>query len=204
MARQLTRRSPGTVQGRAALLHAIAHIEFTAINLALDHLCRFSGLPEAYYAEWLGVAVEEVRHFRLLRAHLRSYGGEYGDFPAHDGLWQMAEKTAGDALARMALVPRNFEARGLDATPAIRQKFAAAGDDAAARILDIVLADEVGHVAIGDRWFRYLCTLRGLPAEDTFRALLAEYGVPRPQGPLNLAARRAAGFSEAELAELQK
>ena len=200
--RNVPRRGVGAATGRQAMLHAIAHIEFTAVNLALDHLCRFPGLPSTYYADWLGVAIEEVHHFRLLRGHLRTLGADYGDFPAHDGLSQMAEKTAGDCLARMALVPRTMEARGLDVTPGIQGKLEAAGDAAAARILDVVLADEVGHVALGDRWFRHLCAERGLPAEATYRRLLVEYDAPRLQGPLNHAARRAAGFSDEELAGL--
>ena len=200
--REVPRRSLATVEGRAALIHAVAHIEFSAINLALDHAWRFRGLPGAYHRDWLGVAAEECAHFRLLRDHLRSLGFDYGAFPAHDGLWQMAVGTARDALARMALVPRLLEARGLDATPPIQRKLEKAGDPTAARLLDVILADEVGHVALGDKWFRHLCAGRGLDPEDTYRRLIAEFGAPRPQAPMNESARRAAGFSAEELRAL--
>lgn len=201
-ARELPRRSLATVEGRAALIHAVAHIEFSAINLALDHAWRFRGLPGEYHRDWLGVAAEECAHFALLRGHLRGMGYDYGAFPAHDGLWQMAVKTAGDPLARMALVPRLLEARGLDATPPIQRKLEKAGDAAAARLLDVILADEVGHVALGDRWFRHLCAGRNLDPEATYRRLIVEYEAPRPQAPMNEAARRAAGFSAEELRAL--
>ena len=134
-------RSPQTEEGRARLLHAIVHIEFSAINLALDHAARFPGLPKQYYADWIGVAAEEAYHFTILRERLNSLGYDYGDFPAHAGLWEMAMKTAYDALARMALVPRLLEARGLDATPPIQRRLEQAGDDASARVLDIILRD---------------------------------------------------------------
>ncbi|MBC7514301.1 MAG: ferritin-like domain-containing protein, partial [Herminiimonas sp.] len=138
------RRSMANVEGRAVLLHALAHIEFNAINLALDALWRFAGMPAAYYADWLQVAAEEALHFSLLQAHLMSQGFAYGDFPAHDSLWELAEKTQHDVLARIALVPRTMEARGLDASPPMRAKLAQAGDHAAAAILDTILRDEIG------------------------------------------------------------
>jgi len=192
-------RSPHTPAGRAALLHAIAHIEFNAINLALDAAWRFDSLPAPFYADWLRVAGEEALHFTLLREHLRSLGHDYGDFDAHDGLWTMAEKTRHDALARMALVPRTLEARGLDATPPLQAKFAAAGDRRAVEILDVILRDEVGHVAIGNRWYRWLCEREGLDAEAHYPALAQAYGAPRPRAPFNLAAREAAGFTSVEI-----
>lgn len=197
-------RNPGTPEGRARLLHAIVHIEFSAINLALDHAARFRGLPEAYYADWIGVAAEEAEHFELLRERLQSLGYDYGDFPAHAGLWDMAEKTADDALARMALVPRLLEARGLDATPPIQMKLEQVGDHESARILDIILRDEIGHVGLGDRWYRHLCAERGLEPESTYRELLIEHQAPWPQGKMNESARLAAGFSAGELAVLAK
>lgn len=197
-------RSPSTPEGRARLLHAIAHIEFTAINLALDHAARFRGLPQDYYGDWIGVAAEEADHFCLLRERLRSYGHDYGDFPAHAGLWEMAEKTAHDPIARMALVPRLLEARGLDATPPIQRRLEQAGDQASARALDIILHDEIGHVGLGDRWFRSFCEQRKLDAEITYRELLEQYNAPRPQSPMNEAARLQAGFSATELAALAK
>lgn len=199
---QLSARGAHTREGRAALMHAIAHIEFNAINLALDHIVRFPDFPSEYIADWVKVAAEEAYHFGLVRDHLRRLGYEYGDFVAHDGLWQMTVKTAHDPLARMALVPRLLEARGLDATPPIQNKLLGAGDKEAVAILDIILRDEVGHVAIGDRWFRVLCDERGLEPETTYRKLIQEYAAPWPQPPLNEKARRAAGFSEAELVAL--
>ena len=196
-------RSPFTRDGRAALLHAIAHIEFNAINLALDAVWRFAGMPEAFYRDWLRVASEEALHFSLLDAHLRTLGHAYGDFDAHDGLWLMCERTQCDIVARMARVPRTLEARGLDATPPIQAKLARAGDHAAVAILDIILRDEVGRVAIGNRWYRFLCEREGLDAVAHYDALVARYGAPRLKPPFNLGARRAAGFSEDELALLE-
>ena len=184
------------------MIHALAHIEFNAINLALDAVWRFPGMPGDYYVDWLCVAAEEALHFSLLDAHLRTLGFAYGDFPAHNSLWDMAEKTSGDVLARIALVPRTMEARGLDASPAVRAKLAQAGDEAAAAILDIILCDEIGHVAVGNRWFGWLCAERSLDPLKTYPQLAAAYKAPQPRGPFNLEARRAAGFSEEELAAL--
>ncbi len=200
----MPRRQLNGPRNHAALIHALAHIEFNAIDLALDAVQRFTAMPEEFHGDWLRVAAEEAHHFRLLRDHLRTLGHDYGDFPAHDGLWQMAAATADDALARMALVPRLLEARGLDVTPGLRRKLAGYGDHAGAAILDGILRDEIGHVAIGDRWFRHLCAQRDLPVEASFRALLARPGVPAPRGPFNETARRAAGFSHAELRALAR
>lgn len=196
------RRSPHTVAGRAALVHALAHIEFNAVNLALDATYRFRGLPREYYRDWLGVAQEEAQHFVLLRTHLRTLGYDYGDFPAHDGLWDMAVKTAHDPLARMALVPRVLEARGLDASPALIAKFAAVGDTAAVAILTTIARDEVAHVRIGTDWYRHLCVQRGIDPLTTFQTLLRVYNAPRVRPPFAIDARHAAGFSDAELAVL--
>jgi uncharacterized ferritin-like protein (DUF455 family) len=200
---QVTRRTPFTPDGRAALLHAVAHIEFNAINLALDAAWRFPGMPQRFYLDWLRVASEEALHFTLVREHLQLGGHDYGDFPAHDGLWTMVEKTAGDVVARMALVPRTLEARGLDATPPMRAKFVQAGDWRSAEILDVILRDEVGHVAIGNHWYRWLCARDGLNAEAHCAELAQRHAAPRLRPPFNLAARRAAGFSEAEIDRLQ-
>ncbi|WP_416462877.1 ferritin-like domain-containing protein [Rubrivivax gelatinosus] len=200
---QVPQRSPFTPEGRAALLHAIAHIEFNAINLALNACWRFAGLPEDFYRDWLRVAAEEARHFRLLAGHLATLGHGYGDFDAHDGLWTMAEKTAADPLARMALVPRTLEARGLDVTPAMQARLAKAGDARAVEILDLILAEEIGHVAIGNRWYRWLCARDGLDPLATDAQLAATHGAPRLRGPFNTEARRAAGFDDAELAALE-
>ena len=198
--RLVGRRSMATIEGRAMLVHALAHIEFNAINLALDALWRFSGMPEQYYLDWLKVAGEEALHFTMLCAHLETLGHRYGDFPGHDSLWEMVEKTRGDILARMALVPRTLEARGLDAIPPLRAKLAQAGDGAAAAILDVLLRDEVGHVEIGNRWYVELCAERGLEPVSTYDELTLRYKAPVLKGPFNLDARREAGFSEAELA----
>lgn len=201
-ATQVPSRSPFTAAGRAALLHAVAHIEFNAINLALDAVWRFPGMPEAYYRDWQRVAAEEALHFSLLAEHLASLGCQYGDFAAHDGLWAMAERTAQDITARMALVPRTLEARGLDATPPMQAKLARAGDQRAVEILEIILRDEVGHVAVGNHWYRWLCTQQGLDAEQHFALLMQRHAAPRPRPPFNEAARRAAGFSDAEIQAL--
>jgi uncharacterized ferritin-like protein (DUF455 family) len=198
--RLVGRRSMVTPEGRAMLVHALAHIEFNAINLALDAIWRFPGMPAEYYADWLRVAKEEAYHFSLLDTHLAALGHAYGDFPGHDSLWEMVEKTRGDILARMALVPRTLEARGLDAIPPLRAKLAQAGDIAAAEILDIILHDEVGHVEIGNRWYLGLCMERGLEPIATYEALALHFKAPVLKGPFNLEARRRAGFSEAELA----
>lgn len=195
-------RTPFTPQGRAALLHAIAHIEFNAINLALDAAFRFAGMPTAFYTDWPRVAAEEATHFQLLHAHLQTLGHRYGDFDAHDGLWTMAQRTADDITARMALVPRTLEARGLDATPPLQAKFAKAGDTRAVEILETILRDEVGHVAIGNRWYAWLCAREGLDPVSHYAVLTARHEAPRLRPPFNLGARRAAGFSDEELAFL--
>jgi uncharacterized ferritin-like protein (DUF455 family) len=201
-AKQVPSRSPFTDEGRAALLHAICHIEFNAINLALDAVWRFEGMPTEFYGDWLRVASEEALHFSLLREHLQAMGWDYGDFDAHDGLWTMCARTAGDIVARMALVPRTLEARGLDATPLIQDKLTRAGDHAAVQILDIILRDEVGHVAIGNRWFHHLCHERGLEAVTLYPQLVRQYEAPRLRPPFNEAARKAAGFTDEEMAFL--
>ena len=200
--RELPQRGFGTPEGRAGFIHAIAHIEFNAIDLAWDAVYRFRGLPDAYYADWVGVASDEARHFVLLRERLQQLGHDYGDFDAHNGLWQMAEQTAHDGLARMALVPRVLEARGLDVTPAMIVKLHALGDAEAAGILEIILREEVAHVAAGSRWFRWYCEQRGLEPDATFTALLAQYARGSLRGPFNDQARLAAGFSAGELAAL--
>jgi uncharacterized ferritin-like protein (DUF455 family) len=191
-----------TPAGIAALVHAIAHIEFNAINLALDICWRFAGMPEALYRDWLRIAQEEAKHFTLLRDHLLSLGFDYGDFDAHNALWDMAERTRHDLLARIALVPRTLEARGLDASPAVRAKLVGAGDHRAGEILDVILSDEIGHVAAGNRWYRFVCEQRGLDPITTYAELATRYRAPKLRAPFNLEARRAAGFDEAELAAL--
>jgi len=201
--RELPRRSLASLQGQAALLHAVTHIEFNAINLALDHAYRFRGLPEDYYTDWLRVAVEEGEHFLLLRERLRAAGFEYGAFPAHNGLWDMAQRTSGDVLERMALVPRALEARGLDVTPGMILRLQAVGDAAGAAVLQRILRDEVGHVRIGTRWFRYLCAQRAVDPEETYFSLLGTYLHGEVRCPVHREARRQAGFSDAELDRLE-
>ena len=199
---EIKQRSIKSPDGLAALMHALAHIEFNAINLAADLTWRFPGMPDAFYLDWMKVAREEAYHFGLLSDRLVELGHAYGSFPAHNALWDMAEKTRHDILARIALVPRTLEARGLDASPPIRNKLVSIGDTRGAAILDIILRDEIGHVAIGNHWYGVLCAQRGLDPLATYAALADEHGAPRLRGPFNLEARRAAGFSEEELARL--
>ncbi len=196
------RRSLASQTGRIALLHALAHIEFNAVNLALDAIWRFDGFPATYYSDWRKVAIEEAAHFTLLRDHLRAIGCEYGDCVAHDGLWDMARKTVHDALARMALVPRVLEARGLDVTPGLIAKLTQSGDHKAADILKVILQDEIGHVAIGTHWYHWLCNARGLEPVETFLALMAAHNAPLLRSPPNMAARLAAGFTADEIRQI--
>lgn len=200
--RELPRRGFGSVAGRAAFVHSIAHIELNAVDLAWDAAYRFRGLPHAFYADWVRIADDEARHFLLLRERLRALGHDYGDFDAHNGLWEMCEKTAHDGLARMALVPRVLEARGLDVTPGMIVKLRALGEDATADVLEVILREEVSHVAAGSHWFRWYCAQRGIDPEPEFRRLLAAYARAVLHGPFNIEARSAAGFSEDELAAL--
>lgn len=197
--RHLPRRSMTSLAGRAALIHSLCHIEFNAINLGWDAVYRFRQMPRDFYTDWIRVAVEEAYHFSLLRDHLCDMGYDYGDFDAHNGLWEMVVKTDFDPLVRMALVPRVLEARGLDVTPGIMAKLDEAGDDAAVAILKIIHRDEIGHVEVGSRWFRYLCRERGVEPTETFEALISQYMKGRLKGPFDKAIRRQAGFSEAEL-----
>lgn len=208
---ELPKRGLGTLEGRVALIHAIAHIEFNAINLGLDAAVRFSGMPDQsneldpghFYKDWLSVAADEARHFLMLSDRLESLGARYGDLPAHNGLWEMAIKTEHDVLIRMALVPRVLEARGLDVTPGMIAKLKQASDDETVALLEVILEEEEGHVTIGTRWFRYCCEQRGLEPDSTFDELLHTYFKPPPKGPYNEPARRRAGFSEVELARLK-
>lgn len=191
-----------TPEGLAGLLHGIAHIELNAIDLALDVVWRFHGMPKDFYLDWVKIAQEEAKHFLLLQRHLLSLGFDYGDFPAHNSLWAMAERTRSDILARIGLVPRTMEARGLDASPAVKNKLVSAGDLKGGQILDIILQEEIGHVAAGNKWYRYVCQLRGLDPIQTYRQLIQQYDAPKLKSPYNLEARRLAGFSEEELENL--
>ncbi|MEK9721171.1 MAG: ferritin-like domain-containing protein [Quisquiliibacterium sp.] len=196
---KLPRRSMTSAQGRAALLHSIAHIEFNAVNLALDAAWRFEQMPAQFCLDWLSVAVDEARHFMMIERLLRVRGHAYGDFDAHDGLWEMAERTRGDVLERMALVPRVLEARGLDATPQIQAKLRQVGDQQAADMLEVILREEVRHVALGDYWFKRLCAERRVQPDDFFLQAMRRHRAPRLRGQINRAARIAAGFSQSEL-----
>jgi len=200
---QLKHHSLRLPEGRAALIHSIAHIELNAIDLALDIVWRFPGMPESFYRDWVRIAQEEAQHFTLLRNHLVEMGFDYGAFQAHNALWEMAERTKGDILARIALVPRTLEARGLDASPAVKRKLVGAGDIRAGEILDVILRDEIGHVAAGNRWYRWVCEQRGLDPIATYAELVKTYDAPKLRAPFNMEARRAAGFDEAELLALQ-
>jgi uncharacterized ferritin-like protein (DUF455 family) len=193
------KRKMDTVEGRAILWHSLAHIEFNAMNLALDAIWRFPNMPKAYYEDWLRVAKEEAYHFSLINAHLKSFGFAYGDFPAHNSLWEMVERTTDSVIARMALVPRTMEARGLDAVPEIRDRFKQIKDDRAVQILEIILHDEIGHVLVGNRWFNFLCTNEGLSPITTYRQLAEKYRAPTLRGPFNFEAREQAGFTSEEL-----
>lgn len=200
---QVPRRKISTQEGRLALIHAITHIEFNAINLALDAMLRFQDMPKEYYKDWMQVAFEEAQHFTMLRKRLRQLGSDYGEHAAHNGLWEMAMKTSSSVIARMALVPRVLEARGLDVTPGMMQRLTGVGDDETVAILKIIFEQEIGHVAIGSRWFAYACEQEGKDPEQTFQSLLKEYMSGELRGPFELEARRQAGFSQAELAALQ-
>lgn len=197
--KQLKSRGLGSQEGRASLLHAIAHIEFNAINLALDAVYRFQEMPKAFIDDWLGVAAEEAYHFQLVREQLSRFGYDYGDFPAHNGLWETTADTAFDVLVRMALVPRTLEARGLDVTPHMIKKLRAVCEVRAVEVLHILLRDEVGHVAVGTHWFAYLCQQRGLNRFDTFKSLIETYLRGDIKGPFNIEARLEAGFTQQEM-----
>ena len=196
---QLKAKSMATPEGRAMLVHSIAHIELNAIDLALDVVWRFDSMPEDFYRDWVRIAKEEAKHFLLIQKHIVSMGFDYGCFPAHNSLWDMAERTKGDLLARIGLVPRTMEARGLDASPGVKNKLVSAGDLAAGRIMDIILEEEIGHVAAGNRWYRHVCQERGLDPIATYRELIQQYDAPKLKSPYNLEARRMAGFDDEEL-----
>jgi uncharacterized ferritin-like protein (DUF455 family) len=196
---EVPKRAMNTDQGRASLLHSLAHIEFNAMNLALDAIWRFQGMPKAYYEDWLKVAKEEAFHFSLLDGYLKQLGYAYGDFLAHNSLWEMVERTADAVIARMALVPRTMEARGLDAVPMIRNRFMQIRDARAVEILEIILKDEIGHVLIGNKWFNFLCEQEGLSAISSYKELARKYRAPILRGPFNLEGRKQAGFTTEEL-----
>jgi uncharacterized ferritin-like protein (DUF455 family) len=200
--RELQRRGLQSQQGRNVLIHAIAHIEYNAMNLALDAAYRFRNMPRQFYLDWISVAADEARHFQLLNRYLNENDCGYGDFPAHNGLWEMAEKTADNVVARMALVPRVMEARGLDVTPKMIERLENIGDMEAAGILKIIYQDEIGHVNIGSSWFHFTCEQQALNPRTHFFELVEKYLHGELRGPFNLPARLQAGFDEFELAAL--
>jgi uncharacterized ferritin-like protein (DUF455 family) len=202
--RKLPARGLGSIEGRAALVHAVAHIEFNAINLALDAIHRFRDMPAAYYRDWALIAADEARHFSLLAARLAELGFTYGDFDAHDGLWDMATRTADSCLARMALVPRVLEARGLDVTPGMITRLRRVDDEATIAILETILREEVDHVAAGSRWFAWCCDRAGVDPQAEFRRLLDVHFRGILRGPFNTEARLRAGFTPEELARLEE
>jgi uncharacterized ferritin-like protein (DUF455 family) len=201
---KVAKRGLGSREGRAAFLHAIAHIELNAVDLAWDAVYRFRGMPEAFYADFVATADDEARHFRLLQQRLADLGHAYGDFDAHNGLWEMAVKTADSCLARMALVPRVLEARGLDVTPGLIQRLRDVGDADSIAVLEVILREEVAHVAAGSRWFRWLCEREGLRPWPTFAGLVRRHASRAVQGPFNWEARRRAGFDEDEIAAIAR
>ncbi len=199
---QVPRRRLGTVAGRIALIHAVAHIEFNAMNFALDAVYRFRDMPRQYYRDWVKVASEEAVHFSLLSDRLHELDSYYGELPAHGGMWAMAVATDYDVMARMALVPRVLEARGLDVTPGMIKKLRAVDDQRTVAIFERILSDEVDHVRIGNHWFQSICDQRGLFSSDVFGELLRKHGRIALRGPFNEEARLSAGFTKSELAEL--
>lgn len=198
--RDMPSRKLTTVEGVRAFFHAIAHVEFTAMYLAWDILYRFRGLPDKFYWDWLRVADEEAQHFALITAHLKTLNCKYGDLPVHSGLWEHAKETAHDVLARLAMIPRCMEARGLDVTPVLMEKFNNVGDEASILVLQRILTDEIGHVSLGSDWFRRICQQKGVDSEAHYRQLLGQYHAGgKPKGPFNRELRKQAGFSDSEL-----
>lgn len=202
--RELERRGLGSEHGRAVLLHALAHIEFNAINLAADALYRFPAMPRDFYVDWARVADDESRHFAMLRELLRVRGHDYGDFPAHNGLWDTTVKTDHDLLVRMALVPRVLEARGIDVSPGLQRSFERFEAHDAAQAMDTIYHDEIEHVRIGNRWFHWCCERANREPRGTFEALIREYMRGRIKGPFDRAGRLHAGFTEDELDDIER
>lgn len=197
-ASQMPRRGrAGSERSRIALLHALAHIELNAIDLAWDAVARFGAdMPRAFTSDWISVAKDEARHFLMLADRLEALGAAYGDLPAHDGLWEAAQDTAHDLMARLAVVPQVLEARGLDVSPATIERLRIAGDDPSADIVNVIYHDEIGHVEIGNRWFRHMCESEGLPPAETFRRLVKTYFKGRVKPPFNNSARETAGLTK--------
>ena len=199
---KVPRRGFDSAIARVKLVHAIAHIEFNAINLALDAVYRFQDMPLAYYRDWLQVAAEEAKHFLLLHDYLTENNAYYGQYAAHNGLWEMALKTDHDVMVRMALVPRVLEARGLDVTPGMIQRLRTIGDAPLVSILELIHQEEIGHVKIGTCWFNYACERNSLKPDETFSNILDEYMQGVTFGPFDLESREKAGFSKQEMMDL--
>lgn len=199
---KVPRRGFDSAIARVRLVHAIAHIEFNAINLALDAVYRFQDMPEAYYRDWLQVAAEEAKHFLLLQDYLVENNACYGEYAAHNGLWEMALKTDHDVMVRMALVPRVLEARGLDVTPGMIQRLRTVGDAPLVSILELIHREEIGHVKIGTCWFNYACERQFLKPDEAFSNILDEYMQGVTFGPFDLESREKAGFSKQEMMDL--
>lgn len=195
--KHMEKRSLHTLKGRIALLHAIAHIELNAVDLALDIVARFTSepIPHSFFDGWMQVAFEEAKHFRMVRARLNDLGADYGDLPAHDGLWQAAHSTRNDLTARLAVVPLILEARGLDVTPSLQAKMVETGDMESAAVLDVIYNDEKGHVAVGAKWFRFLCARQKKDPAATFRQLVRANFRGSLKAPFNDIARAEAGLT---------
>jgi len=202
--RQVKRRGIQSQEGRNHLMHSIAHIEFNAINLALDAAYRFRNQPIEFYQDWISIANDEARHFCLIQDYLKQHECEYGDHPCHNGLWEMAVKTDHDIVARMALVPRVLEARGLDVTPKMIDRLKGVGDNEAVSILETIYRDEIQHVERGSHWFFYQCKHYDLEPRQTFIKMVETYLHGELKGPFNISARLQAGFDEDEMAYLNK
>ena len=202
--RQVKRRGMQSQEGRNHLMHSIAHIEFNAINLALDAAYRFRNQPIKFYQDWISIACDEARHFCLIQNYLKQNECKYGDYPCHNGLWEMAVKTDHDIVARMALVPRVLEARGLDVTPKMVERLKSAGDNAAVDILEVIYQDEITHVEKGSYWFFHQCKKNNLEPRQTFIKMVEQHLHGELKGPFNISARLQAGFDEDEMAYLSK
>lgn len=200
---KVPKRKINTTEGFASLIHSLVHIEFNAINLGLDACYRFQHMPADFYANWIEVTQDEARHFTLLHHHLNQQNFSYGDFVAHNGIWDMALRTEADVLLRMALVARVLEARGIDAVPEIKLKLDKLANPDLLETLNIIYQDEIKHVLYGNRWFQYECNKRGLDPETTYFQLLEQYNAPKIRGAFNREGRKMAGFTESELDILQ-
>jgi uncharacterized ferritin-like protein (DUF455 family) len=197
--KDVPKRSMNTTEGRAAMVHSFAHIEFNAINLAWDLICRFQDMPKEFYLDWAQVAEEETKHFILLREHLNKIGYDYGSFAAHDGLWAIAEKTKHELLLRLAVVPRIMEARGLDVTPDLIKRFRQVNDLEMVSILEIIFEEEIGHVMFGTKWYRYICERMNDNPEKKFKEIMDKFLPSVKTKKINKTARLKAGFSQIEI-----